>query len=704
MTVALGLGSCASDSTNSSVPEEGSTADGSAAQLAVVSPNAQWLTGPDIDLWVGTEDAPTSLVVDGVEREAEVLESRPAGSAAHRFVVRVKDIEPGAHTIALAEGDDPIDVTVYGSDEPMFAGPRLPLLACSTESYGLAPAQPPNCGAAPVLRWDAVMGDGSRVPLAGRDAPLPAGMRTLDDGSAVVIRVETLVVNRGVATIQVLDPERVADPYNSTRWNRRLVYEFGGGCAAGYTQGTDLMGGVNLDLLTDGYLLARNTMTTFHTTCNDVLSAETTLRMRDHISATYGVPDFVIGSGGSGGAIQQYLIAQNYPGILDAVGATLPFPDAVSIAGGVLDCTLLNRFTAADPEVWTDAKRVAVYGHLTTGTCGFWERTFAQNIDPRAACFLDLAGAAASGLDGVKTGTGKVPVEEIYDAATNRDGVRCTLQDSGVNIFGRDPATGFAPRPTDNSGVQYGLSALEGKVISVDEFLDLNEGIGGFDIDGQWQAQRMTATEAVVRRAYETGRVVDGSGDLRKIPVITVNVYTDPTGDIHDRFRAFTVRERLSVNGEVPDSAPLWTVELPSGQGLVQTLAGAVDVGPRLVRVLDEWLTKDARPSSAGDQCVIEGQVIDGDDLYDKPGPCRDRFPIKGDPRTVSGQPIRNDILKCQKKPVDEALADGTYTSVDFSPEQSARLKEIFPDGVCDYSKPGVGQVATDGVWLSYGS
>ena len=57
-------------------------------------------------------------------------------------------------------------------------------------------------------------------------------------------------------------------------------------------------------------------------------------------------------------------------------------------------------------------------------------------------------------------------------------------------MFGVDPDTGFARRPLDNVGIQYGLAALNAGVIDVDQFLDLNEHIGGYDIDGNIVAAR----------------------------------------------------------------------------------------------------------------------------------------------------------------------------------------------------------------------
>ena len=87
--------------------------------------------------------------------------------------------------------------------------------------------------------------------------------------------------------------------------------------------------------------MATNTLDTFQTICNPMVSAEAALMTREHFVETYGVPEFTIGDGGSGGAIQQLLIAQNQPGLLDALSPAAPFPDALSIAAGVSDCGLL---------------------------------------------------------------------------------------------------------------------------------------------------------------------------------------------------------------------------------------------------------------------------------------------------------------------------------------------------------------------------
>jgi len=54
----------------------------------------------------------------------------------------------------------------------------------------------------------------------------------------------------------------------------------------------------------------------------------------------------------------------------------------------------------------------------------------------------------------------------------------------------------------------------------------------------------------------------------------------------------------------------------------------------------------------------------------------------------VAGGPLAENILKCQLKPLDPA----EYAPATVSGAQLARLNAVFPGGVCDWSKPGVGQ------------
>ena len=52
----------------------------------------------------------------------------------------------------------------------------------------------------------------------------------------------------------------------------------------------------------------------------------------------------------------------------------------------------------------------------------------------------------------------------------------------------------------------------------------------------------------------------------------------------------------------------------------------------------------------------------------------------------------------CQLKPLEKV----DY-GVEFTDAEWARLQTTFADGVCDWSKPGVGQTVTPRTWLSFG-
>jgi len=71
-------------------------------------------------------------------------------------------------------------------------------------------------------------------------------------------------------------------------------------------------------------------------------------------------------------------------------------------------------------------------------------------------------------------------------------------------------------------------------------------------------------------------------------------------------------------------------------------------------------------------------------------------FPVAANPRLVAGSPLTQDRLKCELKPIDRA----DYR-VALSDAQLGTLREMFPAGVCDYSRPGVGKRSPQ-TWLTY--
>src|SRR5207247_2161472 len=64
------------------------------------------------------------------------------------------------------------------------------------------------------------------------------------------------------------------------------------------------------------------------------------------------------------------------------------------------------------------------------------------------------------------------------------------------------------------------------------------------------------------------------------------------------------------------------------------------------------------------------------------------RLAKRASPRQVAGGPLTENILKCQLKPLNSA----DYSPLVLTSAQLGRLHNVFPDGVCDWDQPGVGQ------------
>ena len=657
--------------------------DGSTLRVEAVSTGAEYVTGDSVVLAVhgATDDATLTVgeveqpLVDAAPRRTH--DAGPPAALEGARLVEVTGLVPGDTTVTITDdaGQAGLDLTVHPVTGPVFSGPHQEPYLCTAEGFGLAPPDD-DCHTDPITKQRYLGSDGMWTEVDAGTAPDPDVVSIGGTGVPVVVEVEIGTINRAVYEIAV--PQG---------WNGMLVYTFGGGCGTGFWQGTFLGSEPmdNTELLAAGYAVASSTLNTFQTTCNDVVSAESLMMVKEHFIETFGVPRWTVGQGGSGGAIQQYLIAQNYPGLLDALNPLVSFPDAVTIAPGVTDCGLLAGFWAGEAgSTFTADQRLAVQGHGSLGFCAAWIETYVPVVDPTIGCAV------------------AVPRSLIYDPFVNATGARCTLQDANVNLFGRDD-DGLGRRPLDNVGVEYGRAALESGAITVDQFLDLNEGIGGYDLDGAITPERMVADPMVIRDAYRHGRVLHGDSAIAEVPVIDVDLYSDLGFDIHDRFRLFSVRDRM----EGPDADPeartrvIWT----RGGGGLTDLVEAPLPNVEMVGLLVEWLENaadgtpvaDARPEGLTDECETDGTRFEGDRLYREQNGCTDAFPIHGDPRTAAGAPRANDIIKCTLRPVD-LVGYG----VPFDDAQAARLARIFPDGTCDWSTTGQGQVPLGGTWLRY--
>jgi hypothetical protein len=551
---------------------------------------------------------------------------------------------------------------------------------CRTVESGLGEPLDANCSATTKIDFFYRTNAATPAfkPLANAlERPADLAQTTTTDGKTVpyIVRVESGTINRAIYRIAMLNEG----------WNRRLMFSFGGGCGTQYNQGTNQANAALVDVaLSRGFAHAISTQNVMQLHCNDHLSGEALMMVKEHFIEEYGVPEWTMGYGGSGGAIQQLLIAQNFPGLLDGILPSLTYPDSVSTRAGVTDCRLLMNVYKTDPTTWTQAKQTAVEGY-TPKTCSAWDRSF-----------IDIIVAANTRGCGISEAL-------VYHPTTNPKGARCTMWDTNVPTYGRDPVTGFARRSLDNVGVQYGLEALNRGAITVKEFLDLNERIGGYDNDGVPRRARTVGDFESVRLSYAAGRLNTGGGGLGNIPILHYRSYNDAIGDIHDRFRDFTMRERLRKANGHSDNQVIWVY--PNG---VSGLAAKVTA--LAIDTMSAWLdavkkdtaatpsrerVRRTKPAGAVDGCWdMSGNRIDEPATFDGPGKCNDLYPNHKNPRLVAGARLVDDVLKCQLKPID-----ARDYKVAVSADEMTRLRSVFIGGVCDYSKPGIGQVPIAGTY-----
>ncbi|NGO73602.1 DUF6351 family protein, partial [Streptomyces boncukensis] len=478
-------------------------------------------------------------------------------------------------------------------------------------------------------------------------------------------------------------------------WNGRAVFTLGGGCVGGwYRQGTATGGVTSPYLLGRGYALMSSTLNVFGQNCSDLTAAETASMVKERFTEAYGPAVHTIGLGCSGGSYQAYQIVDNYPGILDGIVPACSFPDVgFAMTQRVTDTKLLTDYFARHGAGWTEEQKRAVTGFasyaVATGT-----RRDAVRIDPRGDC-------------------GVLPEKLRYHPRTAPRGARCDLYDHARNVYGTDPETGFARRPLDNTGIQYGLGALRDGTISKKQFLDLNVRIGGFDQDARHIARRTEADLKAVRTAYRTGRLTSGGGGLADAPIIEYRAYTDdsPGGDTHLRYHSLSMRKRLEkANGTsanmvsvLEDSrygpfslkSPLLRRSLTMMDRWLTALAADTSHAPRIEKIVR------AKPDGLREGCNTRGRrpVFLAQKLNRAPDSrCEKLYPSHSFPREVAGEDIASDVIKCRKRPVRR----DAYGDVRWSEPEWRRLRRTFAAGVCDYTRPGVGRQSLRGTWLSY--
>ncbi len=646
-----------------------------APHIATLSNRADLISGGDALVRVTPAGAQVRLNGADVTSAFAV---RPDG----RYLGLLEGLKPGANQVRVIgrKGRSArLTITNHSIGGPVTAGPQITPWKCFDGSID------EQCNRETELTYSYKSTAGGPLQPYDPDRP-PSDVATTqtDQGKTVpfIVRLETGSIDRDEFRVAALyDPSQpyiAAAPQDGN--NHKLLITHGASCDTEYQQAAapDVM---NETALSRGFVVMSNALDNAGHNCNLATQAESLIMTKEHVIDHYGTVRYTIGTGCSGGSLVQQQVANAYPGLYQGITPACSFTDAWSSANQYVDYQLLRRYFEtpsghAPGTVWTPDKIAAVEGHISPANAVSFTTAIPSSGDPSRSC------------------TG-VPADQVYDATANPEGVRCSLQDYMVNVFGKDPKTGFALRPYDNVGVQYGLKALLAGTITPTEFVDLNAKTGGWDIDYNPTEGRVAGDPDAITRVYRSGAINQGD-NLDEVAIIDLRG-PDP-GAFHDVYRTYTMRARLQREHGTADNQVLW-------RGLVPLL-GDADYTDEAILAMDAWVGRiegDGRAVPLARK-VLENKPADleprctngaGEDV--DASVCDGAVRAYSDPRQVAGEPEVDDIEKCDLKPV----ARDDYPGITFTDAQFEQLQKAFPDGVCDWGKDGVGRVETS-VWQTY--
>lgn len=643
----------------------------------------------------------------------------------------------------------PITYGDIGPSDSLFSGPKQYPFLCQSFESGLG--QPivdnHNGEGTPVFQESAsgqltstVIGYSKDCLLATRWQLIPAEQAN----TSFPIRVETGTINRFIyALLLPTSTQDTQDQPDLSRWNGKLIYHFKGAIGIGYQQGKLRLRRIIRDMkpaLEQGYAIAFSTGNETDNHYNITLQEDTALRVKQQFIQRYGKPQYTIGMGDSGGALQQYLLSQNNPQLLQAGIAVDAYPDMVSQITYGLDCPLLEYYfdyLADDTSFWQEAQHRSWVSGLSYQPAlsprGEWLEKITNHLrlqpHPRRNGATECNYAWRGSVQLVNNPRFNSHHGRYSDSVLNN--THWSHWQDNRFIYGTD-ALGYGQVPWSNVGVQYGLEAWKAGKISAQHFLDINRKIGSWQPQPRLQpenfwllsqqhsllnfspyqranfsylgksmklAPRLPGSLEAARGAYHAGHLFTGRLNM---PLIDVRRYRDDQLNIHHSWAALSSRQRIldyssSYPASFSDQHAIWISHNDYKLARWQAL-----------QAMEVWLDQDepnslsrhsplhpSPPPQAVDRCLdAQGQVIaSGQGVWDgawnqqPDGACSRVYPFFRSSRQVAGDSAAAATLFCQRIPVERAIREGLYQPLDVEPYRQ-ELQQIFPDGVCDYQQP----------------
>jgi hypothetical protein len=720
LAAVLGLSGCGvSDGTPGGGGPPLDDVSGESGALRVLSNRPDLVSGGDVLLEVA--------LPPGASPENVVL-TRNGGFAAGdfgvdaggRYLARVTGLADGINVIGVElPGAPSSSLTLYNHPNggPVFSGPQVQPWTCQEDT---AVDEDCNQPAEYTLLYKST--DPNKTGLQPYDPaspPTDIANTTTDQGVSLpfIVRLERGYQARDEYKIfQLFRPGEPWQPWApQDQWNHKVLVTHGGNCGndhGSWNAPTDDYSGTippnqgfeqsYIVALGRGFAVMTTALDNLGHNCNLVTAAESLMMAKERLIEQYGTLRYTIGTGCSGGSITQQHVANAYPGIYQGLITMCAYPDTLTTGAQFADLHLMRIYFEPDQSTgqtkwgpgiaWTEQQMADVEGHAAHANAVASDELFFKRVTNPA--FADCFG---------------VPAEQIYNADSNPGGVRCGLVDYVINLLGPRPQSVWSPMENaaghgfggifaDNTGIQYGLGVLRAGTITPAQFVDLNTKIGGFDIDFGFSPERLLADHPALANGYRTGGV-NSTNNLDQVAIVNF-IGADP-GAAHDSVHAWWTRWRLDREHGHHHNHAMWGGPTP--------LVG----DPNYVRLgllaMDRWLAAVEQDTSATPlpQKIVANRPADitdqcSDGSGNKVADSADCVPVFRTPRVVAGDVNTADTMKCQLRPLSRADDYGPLGALTFTDEQWAQLQALFPDGVCDYGKPGVDAQGTV-PWLTYG-
>jgi hypothetical protein len=202
-----------------------------------------------------------------------------------------------------------------------------------------------------------------------------------------------------------------------------------------------------------------------------------------------------------------------------------------------------------------------------------------------------------------------------------------------------------------------------------------------------------------------------GSQGLEATPVIDQRDDLDaiPGLNIHTSEWSFVMRARMQRAGDAANQVIIQNAYVP---------AEVENVNAYELSAMNQWLDNiqsdrswrslkakisSDKPAGLADGCFLSATQTSptlqpgGLSATGTSGPCETAYPVHADTRIAAGQPEDLYALKCALEPIDWSDYPVTFTAA-----ERAELEAAFPDGVCDYRRPGPEEQPPIGTWLNY--